>query len=230
MTPSTRRLVFASLLIVLVTIPAEVILLRALVTPSQNQAVREWADGLSESALDRAAGQIQSYPLLYRREIMRALPNEKRSAVWRAHLDGYLQTHPQLDGAAVGLIRTASSVLTPDLFAGPTDEKRSALHAVAEQLVATIGQEEAEYLLYRLGPRDGTFASFEPMAMRLSNTVRGMFIASAQMYDCDCNLYWGCFSWQLSCSDGITCKIDDQWPMCGWAWTDPCDGICVMGW
>lgn len=230
MTTATRRLAFVSLLIVFLAIPAEVILLRALVTPSQNVAIQQWAQGLAPEALNRAATRIQSYPLQYRREIMRALPNEKRSEVWRTHLDAYLQTHPQLDDTAKGLVRTASDLLKPEIFAGPSDAERAVLHGVVEQLQATIGQEETEYLLYRLGPRDGTFASFEPIAMQLSNKVRNIFVASAQMWDCDCNMWAGCFSWSSSCTQAVLCKIDQEWPSCGWAWMDPCDGMCQAGW
>jgi hypothetical protein len=222
--------VFFSLLIVLMTVPAEVILLRALVTPSQNQAIREWAEGLEPDALSRAADHIQSYPYQYRREIMRALSNEKRSEVWRNHLNAYLQANPQLDPAAAGLIRAASDVLTPEIFAGPTDKQLSELHAVATQLVATLGQEEAEYLLYRLGPRDGTFASFEPLSMYLSNMVRTTFIPSAQIWNCECNMFWGCMDWGTSCTDKVFCLIDNDWPMCGWGWLDPCNGMCALGW
>lgn len=229
MTPTTRRLVFISLLIVLVTIPAEVILLRALVTPSQQQAIQEWAEALSPDALNRAAANIQSYPFQYRREIMRALPNEQRSAVWRGHLDGYLRSNPQLDDAAVGLIRAASEILKPDLFAGPTGEQRASLHAVAEQIQASLGEDTAKYLLYNLGPRDGTFASVEPLSMYLANKVRSVFIASAQLRDCNCNMYWGCMDWGTTCTQQLACKIDDEWPMCGWAWVDPCDGVCILG-
>lgn len=230
MTTTTRRLVFISLLIVLVTIPAEVILLRALVTPSQSQAIQEWAQALSPDALNRAASNIQSYPYQYRREIMRVLPNEQRSAVWRGHLDGYLRSNPQLDDAAVGLIHAASEILKPELFAGPTDGQRASLHAVAEQIQASLGEDAAAYLLHNLGPRDGTFASAEPLSMYLANKVRATFIASAQIEQCDCNMISGCFSWGLSCTQRLTCTIDDQWPMCGWAWSDICDGLCIMGW
>lgn len=227
MTTRTRRLVFLTVLFVALTLPAETILLRALVTPQPQQAVKDWVSDLDAAQLAGAAGQIQSYPLLYRREFMRRLTPEGRSSVWRGHLSTYLQVHPELDAATAGTITTASGVLSPQFFADPTDERRASLHAVAAQIEAALGREEAEYLLYRLGPRDGTFASFEPFAMYLSNKVRGMFLMDAARLSCDCNTYWGCYTSETGCSSELSCSTDNQWPMCGWAWSDPCNGVCI---
>ena len=55
-----------------------------------------------------------------------------------------------------------------------------------------LGREDAEYLFARLGPRDGQFASIEPVGMRLTNWVRGLFVAMADVEDCDCNVDFGC--------------------------------------
>lgn len=230
MTSKTRRFVFFSVLAVALTLPAETILLRALVTPEPQMAVREWVADLDQTELSVAASRIQGYPLQYRREIMRALTPEGRSRVWRGHLQTYLRAHPELGDANADLIRTASAVLSPGFFGDSDKDARASLHAVADQIVAALGRGEAEYLLYALGPRDGTFASFEPMAMYLSNKVRGAFIAAADTPVCNCAMYFGCYDWSTNCSQELACSIDNSWPACGWGWNDPCDGVCLVGW
>lgn len=230
MSTRTRRLVFLSVILAALLLPAETILLRALVTPQQSEAVKQWVAELDDVELAESASQVQFYPLAYRREIMARLTPSGRSDVWRAHVKGYLTAHPELDAATQALLATTIEVLSPALFTDPTEARRASLHAVAAQIEAALGREEAEYLLYRLGPRDGTFASFEPLAMSLSNKVRGLFQAyAAAAPDCECTMNWGCFSYTTTCSQFMWCLTDDQWPMCGWGWMDVCDGLCLYG-
>jgi hypothetical protein len=207
-------------------LPAEVILLQALVTPQPEQAIQEWVGGLSAEDLSKASSQIQAYPVEYRREIMRRLSPADRSSVWRAHVAAYASTRPNLDAATLDLLKAASAALSPEIFADPTEARRASLTAVAEQLVAVIGREETVDLLARLGPRDGTFTSAEPMSMLLANKVRGLFMVNAANWDCQCSMEFGCLDYSVLCMQEIECTIDDYWPACGWGWFDPCDGLC----
>ena len=50
--------------------------------------------------------------------------------------------------------------------------------SIGDQLVGVIGRDQAEFVLYRLGPRDGTFASLEPLSERAANWVRRAMVAS----------------------------------------------------
>ena len=84
------------------------------------------------------------------------------------------------------------------MFNQPTAADRAAAKVIGEQAVTLLGREEAEYLFARLGPRDGQFASAEPVGMRLTNWVRGLFVAMAdEAEDCDCNIDFGCDSGTL---------------------------------
>lgn len=230
MSSRTRRLVFLSALVLALVLPAETILLRAVITPKPQEAVRGWVANLNDAELSATSAQIQLYPFMYRREVMRRLNPAQRSATWRGHLDKYLSVHPELDGSAVALIKSAASALSPDFFADPTEARRASLDAVANQIVASLGRDEADYLLYRLGPADGSFASFEPMAMFLSNKVRSMFTAFAQSSMCDCLSDWGCYGTSVVCDATLGCAADQSWPMCGWGWATPCNGVCVYRW
>ena len=230
MSKSTRRLVFLSCLVVLLTIPAEILLLKALAVPDQKQAIREWAALLSSDQLRVEAGRVQAYPVAYRREILRAASPALRARVWQSHFDTYLQARPGLDVNTVSLVKTLRSMLTPELFDMPDDGQKAEVRAVANQVAALIGEEEAVFLMERLGPADGTFASFEPTAMYLTNKVRGLFVAFAQGFDCDCTMDRGCYSGGNSCNFETGCNTYYGWPGCGFLWQDPCTGACVAGW
>lgn len=230
MSTRTRRLVFLAALVVALAIPAESILLKALIMPSEQEAIQSWVGGLDSATLTAATASIQSYPLVYRRELMRRQSPAVRASVWRGHLEAYLGRHPELDASVVVMINAAADLLTPSIFTEPTDADRVSVETVADQLIASIGREETEYLLYRLGPRDGTFASFEPLALYLGNKVRGMIQLNADSPACDCSSMWGCPDWLTTCTQAISCDWDTEWPACGWLWNTYCDGLCLSSW
>jgi hypothetical protein len=225
MTQATRRRLLFAAIVLALTIPAETILLRAISTPDYAEAVEAWVSGLSAAELDAAADAVQSYPYQYRREIMRKLKPASRADVWRDHLDTYLQERPNLDPAAVPAIRAAIALASPANFANPTAAVREQIRLVAEQLEQMLGRDEAEYLLYRLGPKDGTFASREPMTQKLANWVRSAMVALARDGDCDCNPDFGCQGAGI-CDQGGSCTPDTEWPACGWMWWEDCTGNC----
>jgi hypothetical protein len=228
-TAKTRHRLIFGLVVVALTLPAESILIKALSAEDAQQAVTQWASGLPPETLEGAAAQIQSFPFAYRRAIMAALSPERRSQVWRHHIAMYIGDHPELDAAAVAALQAAIDVASPEAFASPTAETRAQVDAVGNQVVALIGRDAAEYVLYRLGPRDGTFASLEPTSERLANFVRGTFVLLARTRECDCNMDWGCAGYFVHCQDNTGCPPDNDWPMCGWLWNMVCDGLCYSG-
>ena len=228
MTPTIRRRLVVCAVVLALVLPLETILLQALSTPDESDAVQAWVSGLTAPELDAAADQVQSYPMLYRKEIMRALPAARRAEVWRKHLETYLATHSELDASARQLLNDALGLMTADTFGNVSADVRGRTRAIADQLVAVIGREATLDLMYRLGPRDGTFASLEPMRMRMANYVRGVMIAMADSAsDCNCSTDFGCDANDV-CSTNTGCEPDEEWPMCGWFWNEICDGRCLI--
>lgn len=225
MTAKTRRRVIGGVVALALTLPAETILLQAIATPSSKQAVRQWVASLSSEDLLAAANAIESYPVIYRKEIMRALTPDLRAQIWRSHIQMYIDTQPALSSDALPALEAAIALITPDLF-DPTGAKRRAETAlIADQITGLLGRAEAEYLLYRLGPKDEQTASIEPLGMRLANYVRDMLVVLATADDCDCSSGWGCDGYPGSCRTN-GCNPDTEWPMCGWLWNEECDGFC----
>jgi hypothetical protein len=228
MTAKTRRRLIVSLVTVALTLPAETILLQALSTPSPQLAARHWVAKLSAQQTIAASRSMQAYPFAYRREIMRRLSPAERAAVWRNHIQGYIDAHPGLDESITALLYNAASLATPEEFAKPTDIVRGQVGVIAERIKVLLGKDQADYLFYRLGPSDGTISGAEPIAERLTNYVRTLFVVEARDEDCDCSSNFGCDG-AAHCTDQLSCNRDEDWPMCGWFWNQTCDGLCVAG-
>lgn len=229
MNTRTRKRVVIVLMALAVVAPIELVLLRAWSTPDPNQAIREYVAGLSPSDLQAAADVLGDFPFVYRREIMRALDLDSRARTWRRHVAAYVDRHPGLDSTARVVLEAAMALMTPTVFGQATAADREQMELIAEQTVQLLGREEADYLFYRLGPRDGKFASREPLSMRFANWVRGVALALAdEETDCNCNNEYGCDG-GATCKTGVTCTIDDDWPACGWFWNETCNGLCTIG-
>ena len=226
MTAKTRRRVIACLIAVGLTIPAETILLQALATPNAKQAIRDWATSLTPAELLSAGDAIQSYPVLYRREIMRASSPGRRAEIWRDHIQAYLESHPHLSSDAIPVLQAGMALMTATLFSKGGDNQRRETQLIADQISAILGRSEAEYLFYRLGPRDEQIASLEPLGMRLTNYVRDLIVVLANAEDCDCSSEWGCEGYGSACRTSVSCNVDSEWPSCGWLWNEDCNGLC----
>ena len=229
MTVPTRRRVIACVIAIGLAVPAETILLQALATPDAKQAVHAWATSLSPDELLKAGDAIQSYPVLYRKEIMRASTSARRAEIWRGHIQAYIDANQHLSSDAIPVLQAAMELMTPELFSKGGDKQRKETQLVADQISAILGRGEAEYLFYRLGPRDQEIASIEPLRMRLANYVRDLIVVLANAEDCDCSSEWGCDGYGGSCRTNATCNSDDDWPSCGWLWNETCNGLCHAG-
>jgi hypothetical protein len=219
--------VLVALIVLAVALPAELALLQALATPDPKDAVRAWVGSLDAPTLEAVVADIKQYPVLYRREVLRVLTPERRAGVWQSHIRAYVDEHPDLDSSSRVLLEAAIAFATPSVFGSASAADRAQMQALADQAVALLGRDEAEYLFYRLGPKDTTFASLEPLTMRLTNWMRGLAIAIAEdVVDCDCNSGFGCEGALSVCRTNVTCTIDDEWPACGWFWNQTCDGLC----
>lgn len=230
MTTRTRRRLFFCAVIAVLTLPAELILLKAVSVDSVT-ASAQWVGDLQESSLLRAADEIQNYPLQYRKDIMKRLTAEQRRDVWVDHIATYRDARPELSSEQVDALNAAIAAAEAT-FANPGDETRAATRVVAERVQELFGADVAEYLMYRLGNKTTLMlVSALPWHQKLADSVRERFVVQADgAGDCWCNADFGCDLLALTWCDGaVTCTVDNNWPACGWFWDEPCDGVCKTG-
>lgn len=227
MTAKTRRRLVVCFVALALTLPIETVLLRALST-SAPQAAREYASQLSAEQLQSASANIQTLPFAYRRAIMRQLSPGQRANVWRGHILRYVDQNSGLDASTKALLNNAAALATAKNFANADAETRSEMTIIAEQISVVLGRDQAEYLLYSLGPKELKFATGLPVGQMFAEFVRGTFIVQAAREDCDCSTAFGCDA-PSHCDGNQDCIKDDEWPMCGWWWNQECNGLCMAG-
>jgi hypothetical protein len=215
------------LVVLALALPAETILLKALQFSTDAQAAQTWAADLDASDLAAAGNEIDSYPFVYRKELLRAMKPDARAAVWRAYIGKYMRQHPELPSDALNALNAAIAATTPELLSGKASKATTAsANLVAEQVQALLGKETARLLLYSLGPMDANSASREPLTLKLASYVRNHFVVRADFSPCDCAMTQGCYAAEGLCQNVIYCVPDENWPMCGWWWGYACDGHC----
>jgi hypothetical protein len=225
MSRKTGRHLLVCLIVIALSLPAEGILLQAL-SNSPRDVIRTWVSSLSVSDLQEISHDLPAYPLDYRKAVMARLTPRMRAAIWLEHIDRYIAAHPDLPSDALPVLGALRTVITPEMFGTPTADVRAQVSSLAEQLTIVLGKDETEYLLYRLGPRDGTFASAEPISHKLTNVVRGWIVVLANAGGCDCSTSQPFCGANSDCAGSSGCDVDDSWPMCGWLWSEACDGSC----
>ena len=232
MTRTTRRLLIASAMLVVLAVPVESVLLAAMRTPDAPAAARAWAASLSDESLQDAALHIQTYPYFYRRAIMAALEPAERAQVWRRYLTTYTTSHPELDLTARALLARAATAMTPDVFDdNPPTDRIAELANVFDISLTVFGRRAATDLFMRLGPDDASYAAL-PLSERAAGTVRDWITLHARAADCECSTPFAT-SCDVSgaagdtCADASGCEPIVTWPMCGVAWAAPCNGVCT---
>jgi len=232
MTRRTRRLLLVCGMLAMLAVPVESVLLAAMRTPDAADAARTWASKLNDESLQDAALHIQTYPYFYRRAIMTALEPDERALVWRRYLSSYTAAHPEVGVAGRALLTRAAAAMTPDVFDdNPPADRISELAGIFEIGLTVFGRRTATDLFMRLGPDEGSYAAL-PVTERAAHIVREWLTLHASAADCDCSVQFAT-SCDVSgatgdaCLDSGGCEPAVTWPMCGVAWSAPCNGSCA---
>ena len=233
MSSRTRVRLMIGLVLGLITMPAEALLLTIAHAPDSADAARAWADDLSTEERQSASLQIDAYPQIYRRAIMRGLDPRDRADAWRAILRRYLNTEHELTRDQVRVVQDAMELLSEETFTPPVAaDVQVRIRAVFDEAVGVLGPATASELFVTLGPKDGRGRNPLPLRQRLADHVRAWLVVSAELPDCTCNIDIDTcdVSWNpwLKCSELYTCDFDLEWPMCGPLWSWACKGWCKI--
>ena len=154
MSSRTRVRLTIGLVLGLITLPAEALLLPIARTPDAAVAAREWADDLSTEERQSASLQIDAYPQVYRRAIMRELDPRDRADAWRGVLRRYLNTERQLTRDQVRVVQEAMELLSDETFTPPVARTSQArIRAVFDDAVAVLGPATAKRALRDARPQ-----------------------------------------------------------------------------
>ena len=177
------------LILGLVTLPAEALLLPVARTPDPRVAAMEWAADLEPAALQSAAVQMENYPAVYRRAIMRQLDPRGRADAWRLHFRRYLVSHPELTKAQMSILYRAMNVVSDETFTPPVSaDIKAQIAVVFNDAVAALGPKAASELFVTLGPKDPEGTNALPLFQQIADNVRAWRVVSAELPDCNCNI------------------------------------------
>jgi hypothetical protein len=229
----TRKRVMVFLVLGLVTLPAEALLLPIARTPNPEEAAMAWAQGQSTARLQSAGVEIDAYPPVYRRAIMRSLDPHDRSTAWRTHLRRYLRQNRSLAPHQADVIDEAIELASSDAFTPPlAPDIREQITTLYNRALTSLGPKVTEELFVTLGPKTLKRANALPVTQQLADRIRSWQAASAEYVDCNCNIDIDTcdISWDpwLQCSELYTCKFVLKWPMCGPFWSWACTGWCKI--
>lgn len=233
MTSRTRGRLMICVILGLLILPAEALLLPVARTPDPTDAATEWVASQSAGQIVAAARNIDAYPLVYRRAIMRELTPADRSTAWREYFTRYKAEHTDLTPAQVAVIDEAVILASaPALAPAASAETREQIKTLFNRAIDLFGTKGADELFVSLGPRTLARPSALPMRQQLADRVRSWRVVSADVPDCNCNVDvdlcdLSADPW-LECSEQYTCGFDLGWPMCGPLWSWACTGWCKV--
>jgi hypothetical protein len=228
----TRRLLILAVFIVALTVPTEIVLLQAL-TQDGHTAAAAWARGLTTDEVEANSGHLELYPVHYRKELLRRLGPERGAAIWRRHIETYVNIHPELSSEQTEVLGTLVKLISPQGLAFPTSGERAALQVLGTRVGELFGKDVQRFLLHDLGPRTvGFSAQATPIGQRLQDFVRDHFVVDAdEAKPCQCMAAFECddtMEGNVICQDTALsgCTVITSWPACGFIWMEDCTGRC----
>lgn len=155
-------------------------------------------------SLPRTYAELIQQPMMYRKAIYSASSPETKAALWRAHLEQYLQEHPTLNSKQVEFIQQAIAMLTPEFFQNATAAAGSyQIVAMKTRGSEIFTKDELGSIIAQLGPDE---AAAVPGVQCACSTVSDYCGSGHKCYSANC----------------------DQVNGCGTLWAYRCNGICYV--
>ncbi len=171
------------------------------------------------AALPQTLEDLAAYPPVYRREIMKALPPETQSAMWRAQLRKFAADRPNLSVGQRDFISYAIEVSSPEAFQ-PGANPPELCERIAKLFPDAADRELFKVIATDVAPR---FA-WRPAVITLAEQVRSRVLTNAQRSQectcrgagfCECSLLELCVSGECTPADN-----------CGCVFVGSCNKIC----
>lgn len=186
-----------------------------------NSEARQWVEAVKETRLPQTYEEISRFPVNYRRAIYSTFSPERKSALWRTHLERHLEA-TKLTGEQRDVLLEALQLATPDTFAAAVDPRhwksrqlRQGLTELHARALSAFG-DRAEDVFATLGPPTAD----KETHLKASTEVGGLAYCNCSEQDDYCD-NWG----RGYCKEGGCRVIEDE---CGTFWMFRCDGLCSV--
>jgi hypothetical protein len=178
--------------------------------------VRRNADNLPNTLED-----LTAFPIVYRKQIFKALRPEDKSRLWREQLTAFLRTE-QLTPAQQEFVSEMIVRLTPEVYA-PFVDQASVFQESCKQGAALFSKEQ-RHVFSVLGGTQRSPSSWETIRIAAVHRLRSaVSLRATGVVDCDCTLD----SWCTSCDACETRVCYKQDSGCGCFWSYECRKVCA---
>jgi hypothetical protein len=233
----TRRLTLA-FVILLITVPLDAAILRALTLPTELERANHWAASLTEDQRIRYVthGNI---PLIYFQAVRRSLSASETAQLFVNKISSYRRDHAALSQDQEELLdRIVELMKSGQAY---SVHSRTELTALAHEGLRLFPSEFDQRLLLLIGPPDNIVRT-EPGVNRFAAWLLGIVpsrtaraVGAELTEGCACSLYSDYCGAGKHCCDGVACQESvflpfpepGEWiPGCGALQSYKCDGLC----
>lgn len=171
---------------------------------------KEWVAQLDR--LPRGYDEIVAQPLVRRRALFAALPQQAKQDLWVEHLDRFRRARAELSAEQSAVLSEAATLVPAMIGAPVTSDVSAKAEHLKRKAIAALGADTAYAALAVLGPAEPTPAT---------NSEAGVAQRSCGM----CSTVDDWCDGDLHC-ENISCEPTDFG--CGTFWQYPCDGDACL--
>jgi hypothetical protein len=191
----------------------------ALVADRSPIGVRATAWAASHAAsLPQTLEELAAYPPDYRREILKALPPEAKSALWRAQLRKFAADRPTLTAEQVAFVNYAIDVASPESFrpgANPPE--------LCDRVAQLFPKMEDRRLFSKIATGVTPTFAWRSTVLTMTERVREKVFAQAGLGSCTCRGLGMCECGVLEACESSRCAPADD---CGCIFLGECNKTC----
>jgi hypothetical protein len=169
------------------------------------------------TVLPQTLEDLAAYPLDYQRAILKALPAEQKSQLWRTQLRQLLSDRPNLSVDQRAFVEYAIDLASPEAFAAenPPD--------LCERIAGLFPNPDDRRYFRQVASAATPEFGWRPTFVTLAEGVRSSLVARARQEDCTCRGLGACECPLLDACVNADCETNED---CGCIFALECNRIC----
>ena len=101
--------------------------------------------------MPKTLAELSTFPVAFRRVIVNMVPAEVRTAMWREHLQSFVDADSALDDRQQQFVREAMDELSV-IFGSDRPIAEQRMKALEQKMMSVLTREQAYYMFAMLGP------------------------------------------------------------------------------